>query len=168
MAFPQPSVSEAAIVAVGLSLVIVGCQGVDIEEPLPLDDGPAPVTRKKGADNKRCQACHANYEAEPFAVIHARKNVGCVDCHGKSDAHCKDEKHLTPPDKMYTRDGVNAACMECHPADYVKHKLVHKRLLAGDMQVEKVCIDCHGDHRLVRRAVRWDKKTRKLLPEEKK
>ena len=69
---------------------------------------------------------------------------------------------------MYARDTVNAACMVCHPGKDLGHKRIHRPYLDDTAQIKKVCADCHGDHRLAKRSVRWDKKTRKLLPEEKK
>ncbi len=65
------------------------------------------------ADNSRCFVCHGNYKKEKFALKHATKGIGCERCHGSCDAHCEDEEHLTPPDIMYAREKVPAACLGC-------------------------------------------------------
>jgi hypothetical protein len=76
---------------------------VDKSKPLLLEDPPQNKPQIK-ANNKACYVCHANYEEEPFAVVHGVADVGCADCHGKSPAHIDDENHLTPPDIMFPPD----------------------------------------------------------------
>lgn len=141
--------------------------------PLLLDE---PSENKKscnssaasGADNSQCFVCHANYKTEELATQHAAINYGCVDCHGESTAHCNDEFHLTPPDIMYTKDQIDELCLTCHET----HDMSAEKLAETWQQhhpneaVPKIiaCTDCHGEHLLKSRIVRWDKKTRKLIP----
>jgi len=115
----------------------------------------------RAADNSRCYVCHMNYEEEELAVTHARNGVGCERCHGPSDAHCGDENNATPPDIMYPRDAINAACLKCHPS--LPRTADHKPILANPAKSEKVCTDCHGEHRLGYRTRHWDKRTGKLI-----
>ena len=133
----------------------------------PGDAGGTVSAKGPVADNQRCHVCHIYYEDEELAVQHARANVGCERCHGRSDAHCSDENNLTPPQIMYPAARINPACMTCHlAADLAKQK-DHKPLLAAAPADQKRCTECHGKHRMPRREIRWDKTTGKLLPEEK-
>jgi hypothetical protein len=141
--------------------------GTDDESPLLLDDEPllllddAPdVDPSAGpmADNSRCYVCHMNYMQEDIAVVHARSDMGCADCHGESDAHIADESwswggNGTAPDIMYRRDEVNPFCMSCHPKENIETD-EHKPFFAGTT-AEKDCADCHGKHRLAKRRAKW-------------
>lgn len=137
-------------------VAFVGCQ---------LADGPGAGPKGLGVDNSRCHVCHINYEDEEFAVRHARANVGCEKCHGASDAHCGDENNVTPPDLMYPKAKVNLSCWMCHDKATLAKVADHKPALAAVEARTKLCTDCHGQHRLARRDVRWDKATGKLLEE---
>lgn len=142
------------------------------DEPLLLGDGPdVDLPAGSGADNSRCYVCHMNYVQEDIAVIHARVNIGCADCHGNCDAHIADESwgwggNGTPPGIMYRRPEINPFCMGCHPKDKIdteQHKLlfagtVEPRPKAGSIQSRASpwhCTDCHGDHRLAKRECKW-------------
>jgi hypothetical protein len=126
---------------------------------LLLEDEPAgEAPSESAADNSRCFVCHTNYMQEELAVTHAQVNVSCADCHGPSDAHIADESWAsggngTAPDRMYTRDKIDAACMNCHPKDKIDTPQ-HTAVLA-DPAGQKVCTDCHGNHRLPQRRCKW-------------
>jgi hypothetical protein len=127
--------------------------------PLLLEDEPASeASNGSGADNSRCFVCHVNYMQEKLATTHANANIGCAVCHGASDAHIADESWAsggngTAPDRMYTRDKINAACMTCHPKDKIDTPQ-HMAALANT-EGRKVCTDCHGNHRLPQRRCKW-------------
>ena len=139
-------------------------QGSNIdEEPLLLlDDGEEEFLAPSGpvADNSRCHVCHINYMQEDIAVIHARADIGCADCHGQSDAHIADESWAwggngTAPDIMFPPAKINPFCMGCHTEDeidVIQHKGV---VLAGKDPEHKYCTDCHGEHRLASRRCKW-------------
>lgn len=135
----------------------------DEEPPLLLEEPGEGREASAGpvADNSRCYVCHMNYEEEELVVSHARANVGCERCHGESDAHCGDEGNVTPPDIIYPKEKINPSCLMCHP----KNKLsgVHRGVLADIAADRTYCTDCHGEHRLVFRTVRWNKATGKVL-----
>jgi hypothetical protein len=135
------------------------------EEPLLLDDEPLLLSDEQDgnfpqdllADNSRCHVCHINYVQEDIAVIHARANIGCNNCHGDCDAHIADESWAsggngTAPDIMYPRPNINEACMSCHPRDKID-SAQHEPLF--DAAEDKVCTDCHGNHRLHERRCKW-------------
>ena len=128
--------------------------------PLLLEEGEAEFLPPSGsvADNSRCHVCHMNYVREEIALVHARADMGCVDCHGDCDEHIADESWAsggngTPPSIMYTRDKVNPFCMECHPKDEIDTE-EHSDFLAGTGD-KKHCTDCHGEHRLPVRKCKW-------------
>ncbi len=134
----------------------------DAEPLLLLDDGPATNTPAPGtADNSRCQVCHLNFMTERLAVSHARTNIGCATCHGPSDAHIADESWAsggngTPPDKMFTRYQVYHSCLACHPGEQVFAKVQkHGPFWWSIASQEKICTDCHGQHRMVKRRCKW-------------
>ncbi len=136
------------------------------DEPLLLEDEPLlllndePATASSdqpGADNSRCFVCHANYLDEKIAVTHARVGIGCAKCHGPSDEHIADESWAsggsgTAPDVMFPRPEINPACMKCHRKDQID-TADHEPLFAAASQ--KVCTDCHGNHRLPVRRTTW-------------
>ena len=136
-----------------------------LDEPAKKDSSPAP--EGPVADNSACHVCHTNYQEEPLAVVHARANVGCMKCHGPSLAHRNDEDNLTPPDVIYPASRIERMCQKCHEDHNVPAAKViarwQKRCPNKTDASEIVCTDCHGDHRLKIRTVRWDKETRKLL-----
>ncbi len=162
----------AAAVAVG----IVTCkQKIREEPPLLLEEPPLLLENGDGAeelppppgpvaDNSRCHVCHINYEDEELAVVHARTNISCEQCHGACDAHCSDEDNITPPDIMYPMAKITSFCMGCHPRDNISS--LHKSFLAGTTK-EKYCTDCHGEHRLGYRTRKWDKTTGELIEDDK-
>lgn len=137
------------------------------ETPLLLDDEPLLLLDDEadeegaddsGADNSRCFVCHLNYSQEQIAVTHAKKGMGCAECHGASDAHIADESWAsggngTAPDIMYPREKINPACLECHSEAMVDAPHHEQVFMTGDDM--KVCTDCHGDHRLPQRRCKW-------------
>lgn len=134
--------------------------------PLVRCNNKLTAVARKGppVSNWRCHVCHMNYEVEEIAVEHAKVGVGCEKCHGPSNEHCDDENNITPPDIMYPRAKVKTACMTCHAKKWLAANKAHKTVFATADPTKGVCTDCHGEHRLARREVRWDKTTGKLLP----
>jgi hypothetical protein len=135
-----------------------------LEDTSPIDDLPPP--EGPVADNTRCHVCHINYAEETLAVMHARADIGCEQCHGSSDAHCGDEDNITPPDIMYPAHKINSSCMTCHPKQKIKvpqHEFVFDSIVAN----EKGCTECHGEHRLDHRTRRWNKTTGQLIQDDK-
>jgi hypothetical protein len=142
---------------------------VDRSAPLLLNEpggakGPPPGPV---ADNLACYCCHGNYKEEPFVQTHAKANVGCVKCHGASNAHRNDEHNITPPDVMFPPERIAEGCQPCHAT----HDVSAVKLIARWQEqcpktdpAKIVCTDCHGRHRLTSRKVRWDKKTGEQLP----
>jgi len=146
---------------------------VDADAPLLLAGPPdienlsTSATTRAAGQNAACFVCHANYQDEALVAWHAAADVGCAECHGKSYPHCNDENHRTPPDKMVPPDEIRAFCDKCHPAHDVPAEKLSERRIQRGLNVNNdqalVCTDCHGDHRLTRRSVRWDKKNGRLI-----
>ena len=146
---------------------------VDEEAPLLLSDPATKADAEERAHlalNAACFVCHNNYEKESLVAVHAPEDVGCVDCHGDSFEHRNDENNITPPDVMFPMDEIDEACKECHDT----HDVAATDVIARWQQrcPEKrevsqiVCTDCHGEHRLKNRTVRWNKETGELIPVE--
>ena len=146
---------------------------VDSDSPLLLQesDGKDADDRKMSAsvaENSACYVCHENYRDEPLVGWHADEGVGCVDCHGKSFDHRNDENNITPPDVLFPLEKIDSACQDCHDTHDVAATEVIKRWRQRCPRKQDVsqivCTDCHGEHRLARRTVRWDKRTGELIP----
>ena len=165
--FPRATADEKDPKAWGLPPLKVDKDAPLLDEPTKKDKER---TSKPRADNGACHVCHTNYQEEPLAVTHARANVGCVKCHGQSIAHRNDEANVTPPETMYPVAKIDAACRKCHEAHDVPAAKVIARWQAKcpskTNAKEIVCTDCHGEHRLKLRTVRWNKETGKLLSRE--
>jgi len=130
-------------------------------------DPPPPPEKKyyDEYDNYKCYDCHAylQREKEPLVVRHEAVGVGCVKCHGTSQAHMDDESEATAPDKIFAKSAINASCRKCHSEAKMKKVVSHKPWYAGKDPAKEVCTDCHGKHRVPDRKKKWDKKTRKLI-----
>ena len=122
-----------------------------------------PAKDYEKADNSFCYVCHVNWKKETFVVTHEKAGVACYDCHGISEPHMDDEEHLTPPEKMFTKEMVNASCMvsDCHPRKDMEAETGHRPFFAKATK-QKHCTDCHGMHRLDKRKRRWDQVTGEL------
>ncbi len=143
---------------------------IDRGAPLLLDEpagGKTDQPSESLADNSACFVCHGNYDEEELVLIHAREEIGCVECHGESFAHRNDEDNITPPDVMYWAERIDPKCQECHEEHDVAARKVltrwQERCPEKTDAAQVVCTDCHGHHRLARRTVRWEKKTGKLI-----
>jgi hypothetical protein len=138
-----------------------------MDEKLP--EAPEEKVQLK-VDNFACYVCHGDYESEEMVVVHGKEGTGCIDCHGLSFDHRDDEAHLTPPGKMYARDDVDKMCDDCHDThDASARKVIERWQERCPERTDPkglVCTDCHYQHRLDRRTVRWNKRTGELLSRE--
>jgi hypothetical protein len=131
------------------------------DKPLLLDDDNGANALVGGADNSRCQVCHLNFMQEALTVGHAKTNIGCATCHGACDAHIADESWAsggngTAPDIMFPRARIYAACIACHKPEQVFVKIEkHQAFWWTIAYQEKVCTECHGQHRMVSRKCKW-------------
>jgi len=164
----------AAVLVVACWVGFPGESAQAAAPPLPVEkylhEKLPEATEKKvelKVDNQACYVCHGNYEGEELVVSHGTEEIGCMDCHGKSFAHRNDEDNITPPDKMYAMKDIDKMCHTCHdthdaPARKVLERW-HERCPAKTSPEVIVCTDCHYQHRLERRVVRWDKRTGELI-----
>ncbi|MCP4452451.1 MAG: cytochrome c3 family protein [Planctomycetes bacterium] len=137
-----------------------------LEEPKEEDKSAAEIQAL--AESQPCFVCHVNYQKEGLAAKHAKMGFSCVTCHGDSFAHRNDENNTTPPDIMYPANQIGKKCLTCHKThDAPARKVIARwQTRCPDKTDPKtiLCTDCHGQHRLKIRTVRWDKTTGKLLP----
>ena len=89
-----------------------------------------------------CRKCHTSHDVQPAEVVRRWK------------VRLGDEK-------------TDVLCKECHEShDIPAAKVVRKWQERSGQKIDGkpiVCTDCHGEHRLKLRSVRWDKKTGKLI-----
>ena len=68
---------------------------------------------------------------------------------------------------MYWSERIDPACTECHKTHHAPAREVIARWNTRSAKMDKpgqiVCTDCHGNHRMELRTVRWNKRTGKLL-----
>ena len=87
-----------------------------------------------------CVSCHVDVEDELKKGKHLAEEVGCIECHGPSDGHVRDENNEIKPDQVFARKDVDRLCGECHKCS---------RPGAEEPPEEhKVCTDCHRPHSL--------------------
>ena len=143
-----------------IALAVIGCQR---DSKVALND-EANKHRIDPADNSYCYVCHVNYKSEDITKVHAKYSIGCEDCHGMSDNHSSDENGLTAPDRMFARDKIAAYCTTCHSPDTLRKVRKHRKFVFTDnTEIQKVCMDCHGEHRLEHRTRQWHKETGVLI-----
>lgn len=125
-----------------------------------------PAAKPEPADNSYCYVCHANYEEEKLTHVHQPQGVGCERCHGPSVKHSGDEDGLSPPDRMFAKEDIDAFCITCHPEDRLRKEEIHREWMA-DSPRDGTCNECHAkEHRMKVRTRHWDKKTRKLIQDD--
>jgi hypothetical protein len=136
--------------------------------PAPAAEKPDPAPPPEPADNSYCYVCHAPYEQEEMTKEHVPFGVGCETCHGISEKHSGDEDGLTPPDVMFPREKISAACMaKCHTKDDLVAGGNHDEVFVAAKRTDKTCTECHAEkHRLKVRTRIWDKATGKLLSDD--
>ncbi len=134
-----------------------GCKEVQTREPVkaavvrveaPKENAP------KTADNSGCLVCHMYFDSEKIVVLHAKKNILCVTCHGASEPHRIDETLRTKADILWGRSQVEALCLQCHKPHKPSAKLEAFRQAWRDkarpngrfIGENAVCTDCHGEH----------------------
>lgn len=129
-----------------------------LDEELP---EASPQNKNRFAGNDPCFVCHRNYDGESLVQTHSAGQIGCIECHGQSDAHRNDEDNITPPDKMYGLSKVDGFCQSCHQThDATARKVIarwQEKASTKNKTADIVCTDCHFEHRLARRIVRWEK-----------
>jgi len=176
---PNPCVLFAVAVIGGvLMLVLLGdATATPADQPgsqaaaspaTPAADKPEREPPPEPADNSYCYVCHAPYEHEEMTKEHQPVGVGCETCHGISEKHSGDEDGLTPPDIMFPREKINAACMKkCHSKDDLVDSGNHDEVFVAAKKTDKTCTECHAEkHRLKVRTRIWDKATGKLLSDD--
>ncbi len=107
-------------------------------------------------DNRLCLVCHKVLTDEPISLVHEKKKVLCIDCHGPSTLHMEDEMQMTKPDILFGRNEVQPFCRGCHERhqDPKKVEEFRKEWWGRDrpngrvVNNASICTDCHGTHNI--------------------
>ena len=93
---------------------------------------------------KNCLSCHKSKNIQQFSSsIHAKKNIGCDDCHNGGHNSVK-----------ISKSEVTKVCGTCHSANQMAlNNSVHHTVLKGGNKNAPVCTDCHGAHNVLRSKV---------------
>jgi len=151
----------------GLLLAVILAAFAAGEDPNPAAPQSAPATTQPAqpADNSYCLTCHMNFNEEVLTSAHQKVGIGCASCHGESDKHSSDENGITPPDIMFPKPGIYAACARCHEVEKLKRSSDHT-VMFEPRPHQQACTECHGKHVMNVRTRRWDKVTRKLISDD--
>jgi hypothetical protein len=87
-----------------------------------------------------CITCHVNVRDELRGGAHDENDISCVDCHGASERHARDENNEIKPDQVFARKHVDKACGECHDCS-------REESATAKPSPRPVCTDCHTAHR---------------------
>lgn len=86
-----------------------------------------------------CLTCHINIRDALRGGKHLQGEISCVECHGASERHARDENNEIKPDQVFKRGDVDRACGECH-------ECARKTSADEPGAAPKVCSDCHPAH----------------------
>lgn len=123
----------------------------------PLSPKPAslPTSADMPSSNSLCLVCHVNFAENDSIAGHISQGITCAHCHGRSVEHMNDESMMTPPDILYGRIEVQAACEQCHQQSHKNPNAVEafrkkwageKRENGRNVTEDSICTDCHGRH----------------------
>ncbi len=117
---------------------------VAAERPISSPVDPADLVPIDGDLPGGCVTCHVDVSDELEGSAHLAEDIGCVECHGPSDAHVRDENNEAKPDQVFARADVDRLCSECHRCS----RPGASEPAAQPPANRKVCIDCHKAHSL--------------------
>jgi formate-dependent nitrite reductase cytochrome c552 subunit len=135
-----------------------------------------PFAQRHAKADIGCSDCHGesiahkndeNHTTPPDKMYPAGDiDPACRKCHSSHDVPAL--KVVSRWKERIGDEKTDVLCKECHEShDFPAAKVVRKwqERTGQKEQVEPItCTDCHGNHRLKLRSVRWDKKTGILLP----
>ena len=88
-----------------------------------------------------CVVCHVDAADQWTGTAHDHNDVGCIECHGPSEAHAQDENNEVLPDELFARADVDYLCAKCHVCTRTRDE----ETLAA-IAPARVCTDCHTAH----------------------
>ena len=91
-----------------------------------------------------CVVCHVDASDQWTGTLHDRNDVGCIECHGPSEAHAQDENNEVLPDEIFARADVDRLCAECHRC--TRSGVADEVPLRDVALGPPVCTDCHRAH----------------------
>jgi hypothetical protein len=89
-----------------------------------------------------CMTCHIDIQDELKGGKHEKEEISCVECHGPSERHARNENNEVKPDQVFARKAVDRACGECH--DCQRPSMAEPAGVA-----HQVCTDCHKAHKFL-------------------
>lgn len=87
-----------------------------------------------------CTTCHVNIRDQLRDGGHDKASISCVDCHGASERHARNENNEIKPDQVFARKDVDRVCGDCHECE--------RAASATDAAPSNfVCTECHPAHK---------------------
>lgn len=118
--------------------------------PTAIENGGASTTESNDANPfGGCDMCHIDVADKLAGTRHETKGIGCVQCHGQSIGHIRDENNEVKPDRVFTRKDMDALCGSCHKCSSPPTSTPQSKLKQG----QQVCSDCHGTHKIIRTGI---------------
>ena len=87
-----------------------------------------------------CTTCHVNTRDQLRGGAHDKNSISCVECHGASERHARDENNDIKPDQRFLRRDVDRVCGECHDCE-------RPIATAEAAASAPVCTACHPAHK---------------------
>ncbi len=137
-------------VVYGGVMLIVGLTACSWGVSADTDEAEPDLFELLGA-NAACYVCHIPFVQEELGMVHLKAQVPCFKCHGISAGHANDEDiGATKPDIVFSREKIDASCIECHETHDATARAVVARFVERKLSPDAsiVCIDCHGTHKI--------------------
>lgn len=148
------------LVVLSLSVACTSCRDTPTNPPTKPEAPKTPTTAPTAIEKSEastaefqdanpfggCDMCHLDVADELEDTRHEAKGIGCVQCHGQSIGHIRDENNEVKPDRVFTRKDVDAFCGSCHKCSKPPASKPQSKLKQG----QQVCSDCHGTHKITR------------------
>lgn len=87
-----------------------------------------------------CTTCHVNIRDQLRGGEHDKNSISCVECHGASERHARNENNEVKPDQGFARQDVDRVCGDCHDCS-------RSEPAAEAAPTTFVCTDCHPAHK---------------------
>ena len=87
-----------------------------------------------------CTTCHVNIRDQLRGGGHDKSSISCVECHGASERHARNENNEVKPDQGFARKDVDRVCGDCHECSRAEPA-------AEAAPTTFVCTDCHPAHK---------------------
>lgn len=87
-----------------------------------------------------CTTCHVDIRDQLRGGGHDKNSISCVECHGASERHARNENNDVKPDQRFARPDVDRVCGDCHECSRAESA-------TQTAPTTFICTDCHPAHK---------------------